>query len=75
LWIWAAERPRSLADIGKYTFVASTYEERSYPESTSPSSVSAAPRPYTLAVSMKLIPSSNAAFTQACACSRSTPPE
>jgi hypothetical protein len=41
------------------------YEERSRPESTSPRKVSAWPRAYTFAVSMKLMPTSNAFSTHA----------
>ena len=44
------------------------------PARSSPRSSSAAPRPYTFAVSTKVIPSSNARSTQAAAVSRATPP-
>jgi hypothetical protein len=50
------------------------YESRGRFASASPRNDSAAPRAYTFAVSMKLIPTSNAFSTQASACARSTPP-
>jgi hypothetical protein len=67
------DRPRPPSAIGQKSFVARTYESRGRPASSSPRTSSAPPREYTFAVSMKLIPSSNAASTQATASASEIP--